>query len=35
MGLTQQGLSERSGVTLPTLRKFEQKGQERILALMI
>jgi transcriptional regulator with XRE-family HTH domain len=26
MGLTQQGLSERSGVTLPTLRKFEQKG---------
>lgn len=24
--LTQQGLSERSGVPLPTLRKFEQKG---------
>jgi transcriptional regulator with XRE-family HTH domain len=24
--LTQQGLSERSGVSLPTLRKFEQKG---------
>lgn len=26
MGLTQKGLSERSGVPLPTLRKFEQKG---------
>ncbi len=26
IGLTQQGLSERSGVPLPTLRKFEQKG---------
>jgi transcriptional regulator with XRE-family HTH domain len=26
MELTQQGLSERSGVPLPTLRKFEQKG---------
>lgn len=25
-GLTQQGLAERSGVPLPTLRKFEQKG---------
>lgn len=25
-GLTQEGLSERSGVALPTLRKFEQKG---------
>lgn len=25
-GLTQAGLSERSGVSLPTLRKFEQKG---------
>ncbi len=24
--LTQQGLSERSGVPLPTLRMFEQKG---------
>jgi len=24
--LTQQGLAERSGVKLPTLRKFEQKG---------
>ncbi|VAW82264.1 hypothetical protein MNBD_GAMMA13-6 [hydrothermal vent metagenome] len=24
--LTQKGLSERSGVPLPTLRKFEQKG---------
>ena len=26
MGLTQEGLSNRSGVSLPTLRKFEQKG---------
>ncbi|WP_434977880.1 helix-turn-helix domain-containing protein [Daejeonia sp. YH14] len=26
MNLTQQGLAERSGVPLPTLRKFEQKG---------
>jgi len=25
-GLTQQGLSKRSGVSLATLRKFEQKG---------
>ena len=25
-GLTQQGLAKRSGVTLATLRKFEQKG---------
>lgn len=25
-GLTQQGLAKRSGVPLPTLRKFEQKG---------
>ena len=25
-GLTQQGLAYRSGVKLPTLRKFEQKG---------
>ena len=25
-GLTQGGLAERSGVSLPTLRKFEQKG---------
>jgi transcriptional regulator with XRE-family HTH domain len=25
-GLTQEGLSLRSGVSLPTLRKFEQKG---------
>jgi len=25
-GLTQEGLAERSGVALPTLRKFEQKG---------
>lgn len=26
MQLTQEGLAERSGVPLPTLRKFEQKG---------
>ena len=26
MGLTQKGLALRSGVSLPTLRKFEQKG---------
>ena len=26
MGLTQEGLAERSGVKLRTLRKFEQKG---------
>ncbi len=26
MELTQQGLAERSGVPMPTLRKFEQKG---------
>lgn len=26
MELTQEGLSKRSGVPLPTLRKFEQKG---------
>lgn len=26
MELTQEGLAERSGVALPTLRKFEQKG---------
>ena len=25
-GLTQKGLANRSGVSLPTLRKFEQKG---------
>ncbi|MEO9476598.1 MAG: helix-turn-helix transcriptional regulator [Cyclobacteriaceae bacterium] len=25
-GLTQSGLADRSGVSLPTLRKFEQKG---------
>lgn len=27
LGLTQQGLALRSGVALPTLRKFEQKSQ--------
>lgn len=26
VGLTQEGLARRSGVPLPTLRKFEQKG---------
>lgn len=26
VSLTQQGLAQRSGVALPTLRKFEQKG---------
>lgn len=26
MGLTQEGLATRAGVSLPTLRKFEQKG---------
>ena len=26
MDLTQQGLAERAGVALPTLRKFEQQG---------
>lgn len=26
MGLTQEGLAQRAGVSLPTLRKFEQKG---------
>lgn len=26
MGLTQEGLADRSGVKLRTLRKFEQKG---------
>ncbi len=25
-GLTQRGLAKRAGVSLPTLRKFEQKG---------
>ncbi len=27
MGFTQQGLSSRSGVSLPSLRKFEQSGR--------
>lgn len=26
VGLTQEGLANRAGVSLPTLRKFEQKG---------
>ena len=32
--LTQEGLSERSGVPLPTLRKFEQKGVVSLEALL-
>ena len=38
MGLTQEGLANRSGVSLPTLRKFEQKGLislESFLKLMM
>lgn len=38
MGLTQEGLALRSGVALPTLRKFEQKGSislESFLKLML
>jgi transcriptional regulator with XRE-family HTH domain len=34
MELTQQGLAERSGVPLPTLRKFEQKGQISLESLL-
>lgn len=33
MGLTQTGLSERSGVALATLRKFERTGMASIEAL--
>jgi len=38
MGLTQAGLARRSGVSLPSLRKFEQKGLislESFLKLMM
>ncbi len=38
MGLTQEGLAKRAGVSLPTLRKFEQKGLislESFLKLMM
>lgn len=38
MGLTQTGLAKRSGVSVATLRKFEQKGQismESYLKLLI
>lgn len=38
MGLTQEGLATRAGVSLPTLRKFEQKGLislESFLKLLI
>lgn len=34
LGLTQAGLSNRSGVPLGTLRKFEQTGQASTEALM-
>jgi transcriptional regulator with XRE-family HTH domain len=37
-GLTQEGLAERSGVALPTLRKFEQRGiisLESLLKLLL
>ena len=37
-GLTQEGLAKRAGVSLPTLRKFEQKGLislESFLKLML
>lgn len=38
MGLTQEGLADRSGVPLATLRKFEQKGAislESLLKLLV
>lgn len=38
LGLTQEGLADRSGVALPTLRKFEQKGMislESFLKLLL
>ena len=38
LNLTQQGLSDRSGVPLPTLRRFEQKGAislESLLKLLL
>lgn len=34
MELTQEGLAERSGVALPTLRKFEQKGSISLESLL-
>jgi len=34
MNLTQKGLAERSGVALPTLRKFEQKGAISLESLL-
>ena len=34
MELTQEGLSERSGVPLATLRKFEQKGAISLQSLL-
>ncbi len=34
MGLTQAGLAKRSGVSLPSLRKFEQKGAISLESLL-
>lgn len=34
MELTQEGLAERAGVPLPTLRKFEQKGSVSLEAFL-
>ena len=34
MNLTQKGLAERSGVALPSLRKFEQKGAISLESLL-
>lgn len=34
MGLTQAGLAQRSGVSLPSLRKFEQKGAISLESLL-
>jgi transcriptional regulator with XRE-family HTH domain len=34
MDLTQQGLAERSGVALPTLRKFERTGSVSLLSFL-
>jgi transcriptional regulator with XRE-family HTH domain len=34
MDLTQKGLSDRSGVPLPTLRKFEQTGRISLAAFL-
>lgn len=34
LDLTQEGLASRAGVKLPTYRKFEQKGEISLLALL-